>query len=283
LALDFDWLNRQLFYNSYAPSASFWNNSELSAIQNPSGQNTPDANELALLRELDQRFSNQLPSGVWGTAPNYPSTNAPGSLRQNLKKARELFAQAGWHYHDGKLHNQKGDVFRLEFLEASGGAGSFARIMTPLMKNLRQIGVEVSERIVDFSLYQKRLENFDFDLVSLVMGASMNPGNELRDSWGSAAAKINGSDNLAGVQNPVIDALIQSIIQSNNRQQLITATRALDRVLLHSYYVIPQWTNRVHRIGYHSHIKPPSKLPKYYRAETWPLWQWSVNPDFQAK
>jgi microcin C transport system substrate-binding protein len=81
------------------------------------------------------------------------------------------------------------------------------------------------------------------------------------------------------VQSPVIDALIQAIIQSNNRQELITATRALDRVLLHSYYVIPQWTNRFHRIGYHSRIKPPSKLPKYYRAETWPLWHWSINID----
>lgn len=279
LALDFDWLNRQLFYNSYVPSSSFWNNSELSAIQAPSGQNMPDVNELTLLRSLDQRFPNQLPSGIWGPAPNYPSTNAPGSLRQNLKKARELFAQAGWHYKNGQLRNTAGDVFRLEFLEDSGGAGSFARIMSPLMKNLRQVGIEVSERIVDFSLYQKRLENFDFDVVSLVMSASMNPGNELRDAWGSAAAKTTGSDNLAGVQSPVIDALIQAIIQSNNRQELITATRALDRVLLHSYYVIPQWTNRVHRIGYHSRIKPPSKLPKYYRAETWPLWHWSINID----
>ena len=276
LALDFDWLNRQLFYRSYEPSLSFWNNSELSANQNEQGS-PPSADEKTLLKAIEQQTGQSWPDTIWGNLPERVTTQSPSSLRLNLKKARSLFAEAGWFYQNGKLINAKGEIFRIEFLSDSSGAGSFARIMTPLIKNLQQIGVQVSERVVDFSLYQKRLENFDFDIVSTVIPASLNPGNELRDTWGSQSASTAGSDNLAGIADRNVDALIQKIVQANQRSEMITATRVLDRWLLHHYAVIPQWTNRVYRIGFHHNIAPPKMLPKYYRAETWPLWHWSRN------
>jgi microcin C transport system substrate-binding protein len=275
LALDFDWLNRQLFFNSYESPTSFWNNSELGAYHHP---DKPSPDEERILRALQTRYPDSVPERVFGPLPVVPTTNPPHTLRDNLKEARTLLQQAGWHYDKGVLKNAKGDILSVEFLESFAQSNGFSRVFAAYFKNLTQLGFVVKERDVDFSLYSKRVETFDFDIISAVLPASINPGNELKDQWGSQAAKTTGSDNYSGLSNPAVDALIQLIINSNSREETITATSALDRLLLHEHLVIPQWINKTYRVGYHSRIIPPKTLPLFYKGETWPLWHWSADP-----
>lgn len=267
-ALDFEWLNRQIFFDQYSRINSYFTNSDLSA--NFDGPRKPTESELKLLKPLKAKYPQWVPDAVFGPMPAAPSTKSPGSLRQNLKKARELLLHAGWQYRDGALRNEKGEPFRFEIVE---DGGFFLRVISAYVRNLEKLGVQVDIRTSDFALHQKRMNEYDFDMTTVRFQDSQNPGNELWDRFGSQAAKEKGSDNVIGVQSPVVDALIDEITKAQNREQLRTATRALDRVLWNSYYVVPQWYNPTHRVAFRHEMRYPEP-PLYYSAEAWIMQNW---------
>jgi microcin C transport system substrate-binding protein len=265
LALDFEWLNRQLFYGAYKRLDSWFSNSELAASSTPDGK--PGPGELALLEPLRA----QLPPEVFGPIVVQPSTDAPRSLRDNLRAARRLLAQAGWTYSDGALRNSKGEPFVFEFLD---DGGAMSRVITTYVRNLEKLGIQVNQRTTDFALYQKRLEDFDFDMVSIRFPDSQSPGNELRDRFTTEAASTPGSDNLFGLKSPAIDRLVDNVLHAHTRQELVNAGRALDRVLMHGYYIVPNWYSASHRVSYRKELAHPARLPMYYTAEAWVLSDW---------
>ncbi|SMC21799.1 microcin C transport system substrate-binding protein [Andreprevotia lacus DSM 23236] len=261
LALDFDWLNRQLFYNQYVRTDSYYANSELAAT------GSPGANELKLLEPLRK----QLDPAVFGPVPLPASTAPPRSLRANLLQARDLLAQAGWTYRDGALRNAKGEPFVFEFLDDSP---VMLRVEAPWARNLQKLGITVTVRMADYALLQKRLDGYDFDVTSLHYGDTQSPGNELYDLFSSKAAATPGSGNIAGVRDPAIDALIERVVRSDLRADRVTAVRALDRVLRNGYYAIPHWYSRVHRVAYKPALRFPDTLPQYYSPASWIVATW---------
>lgn len=268
LALDFEWLNRQIFFDQYGRINSYFTNSDLSA--NFEGPRKPTEAELKLLRPLKAKYPQWVPDAVFDSMPAPPSTKSPDSLRQNLKKARELLMHAGWQYRDGALRNERGEPFRIEMVESGG---SFLRVISAYSRNLEKLGIQLDIRTSDFALYQKRMNEYDFDMATTRFPDSQNPGNELWDRFGSQAAKEKGSDNVIGVQSPAVDALVEEITKAQNRDELRAATRALDRVLWNSYYVVPQWYNPTHRVAFRKEMRYPEP-PLYYSAEPWIMQNW---------
>lgn len=258
LALDFEWSNRNLFYNQYQRCDSYFSNSELASSGLPQGE------ELALL----EPWRKALPPEVFTQAWRPPSTRAPGSLRANLRQARALLAEAGWHYRDGALRNARGEPFEFEILLAEKG---FERIVGPFAGNLAKLGIQASYRTVDVALYQRRLDTFDFDMTVHAYGQSQSPGNEQMNLWHSGAAGKEGSNNVIGIRDPVVDALVEKVVYAPDRKALVTATRALDRVLLHGEYLVPNWYVARHRVAYWDKFGFPDTLPKYYQAMEWML------------
>ena len=267
-ALDFEWLNRQLFFEQYSRINSYFTNSDLSA--NANGARKPGDAELQLLKPLKAKYPNLVPDAVFEAMSPAPSTTPPESLRQNLRKARELLAQAGWQYRDGALRNAQGEPFRFEMVE---DGPFFLRVISAYVRNLEKLGIQVDVRTSDYALHQKRMDEYDFDMTTIRFPDSQNPGNELWDRFGGQAAKEKGSDNLIGIQSPVVDALVDAVVKAQTREQLRAATRSLDRVLWNSYFVIPQWYNPTHRIAYRKEMQYPEP-PLYYTAESWILLNW---------
>lgn len=255
-ALDFEWSNRNLFYNQYTRCDSYFSNSELAARGLPVGP------ELALLKPLRDRLDPAVFTEVWRPY----STASPNSLRNNLREAKALLAEAGWQYRDGALRTARGEPFVFEFLIVQKG---FERIVAPFARNLALLGVEMRSRKVDAALYQRRVETFDYDMVVDSFGQSMSPGNEQINYWHSSTANQEGSANSIGVRDPAIDALVEKVVYAPNRASLVTATRALDRVLLHQYFIVPNWYIATHRVAYWDRFAFPARLPLYYNAETW--------------
>lgn len=264
LAFDFEWSNRNLFYNQYSRCYSFFSNSELASTGLPQGE------ELALLAP----YRKQLPESVFKEEWKPPSTAAPGSLRENLKQAMQLLAEAGWSLKDGMLQNAKGVPFEFEVMLTSVQGRGFERILAPFARNLEKLGIRIRYRSVDTALYKRREETFDFDMVVSSFPSSQSPGNELLSVLHSSSAKQEGSDNIVGIQDPVVDALIEKIIQAPDRKRLITAARALDRVLLHGEYIVPNWYIATHRVAYWDKFGMPEKRPLYYEADPWMHMTW---------
>ena len=260
-AMDFEWSNSHLFYDQYTRCESFFSNSELAATGLPKGD------ELKLLNQ----YKDQLPSELFNTVWSAPTTKKPSSLRKNLREAKRLLKQAGWSVDSGKLKNAEGKVFSFEVLLIQKG---FERIIAPFAKNLRRLGIDVNYRTVDASLYQRRVDSFDFDMVVSSFPASQSPGNELFSMFHSTAADKKGSRNLPGIKDPVVDALIEKIVSSDKREDLVIATRALDRVLLFGEYMVPNWYINIHRIAYRDKFGIPDNLPLYYDPESWMIKSW---------
>ncbi len=218
LAYDFEWANDKLFYNQYVRAGSYFSNSELAA------QGLPEGKELALL----EKFRDQLPAEVFTKYWQPATTLPPDSLRNNLIQARDLLAEAGWTIQNGVLKNQQGEAFTLDILLVQPG---FDRIIAPYAHNLKKLGIETSYRKVDSSLYKRRLDSFEFDMVVTSFSSSVSPGNELMNMFHSTSAELKGSNNLPGISNTVVDALVLNIVQAKDREEVVTASRALDRVL----------------------------------------------------
>ncbi len=261
LALDFEWMNRQLFYSQYTRIDSFFSNSELAA------RGTPSEAELKLLEPL----RDQLDPAVFGPVPVPPRTDAPSSLRENLLQARELLKQAGWVYRDGALRNAKGEVFSFEILDDQS---ALSRIIAVYVRNLEKLGIRVSQRTADFALVQKRMEEFDFDMTSQRFPDVTSPGNEMFDMLGSKAADEKGSSNYWGLKDPAVDKLVTALVRAQSRAELVAASRALDRVLLHKHIVVPHWYSAMHRVAWRNRFGMPQVMPKYYQADPYVISSW---------
>lgn len=251
LAFDFKWTNNSLFFGQYKPSYSYFSNSIYAA------QGLPSQEELALLVPLKK----ELPAEVFTTPLTPVATDKKGALRRNLRKAKALLDEAGWHFKDGSLRNDKGEPFVFEIMLASP---SFERVMAPYVRNLEKLGIQASYRTIDVTLYIRNMRTFDYDMTVYVFGQSQSPGNEQRDMWSSTAADQDGSRNYAGVKNKAVDALVEKIIYAHNQDELTTACRALDRVLWYGYYVVPNWYAPAHRVVYWDKFERPGKEPLYY-------------------
>ena len=269
LAYDFAWANEHLFYNQYVRCDSYFSNSELAATGIPEGE------ELVLLNKYREQLPNEIFTQQW--LP--PATDKKGALRDNLKQARDLLKEAGWSIQEGVLKNGEGRVFTIDVLLAQKG---FDRIIAPYARNLKKLGIEMNYRTVDRSLYKQRLDTYDFDMLVTSYNSSMSPGNELKNRFHSQSIGTKGSDNLSGIADPVVDALIEDVVNAENREQLLIASRALDRVLLFGEYLIPNWYIDKHRIAYRNTFEYPKKLPLYYEPVTLLIKSWWKKPVMQT-
>ena len=256
---DFEWLNKSQFYGLYERMASFFENSELAARDLPSGA------ERALL----EPHRSALPEEVFTTPFVPPGTDGSGNNRRNLRRARKLFADAGWITRDGALVNAAtGEAMTIEFLYFEP---TFERIYAAFARSLERLGVGVTLRLVDGAQYEERLKSHDFDITTQRFVFSLSPGAELYHFFGSATADQVGSPNVAGIEDPVVDALIAEVVAANDRESLVTAARALDRVLLWGHYMIPQWYKGSHHLVYWNKFGRPAAKPRYARGviDTW--------------
>ncbi|MCA8065394.1 extracellular solute-binding protein [Burkholderia sp. AU38729] len=267
LAFDFEWLNRQLFYSAYTRMNSYFADTDLQAT------GMPGPGELKLLEPLRE----QLDPAVFGPVVTQPNTNPPGSLRANLLKARALLAQAGWTYRDGALRNAKGEPFTFEILDDSGAA--MEGIVAAYQRNLAKLGIDARFRTADFALLQKRLDAFDYDMTTIRLPGVQVPGAEQYSRYASKFADEPGSDNFIGLKSPAVDALLHALGTAQTREDLLDATHALDRVLMHGYYAVPQWYSTTHRVAYKRTLAYPQTLPLYYSAEGWVVSTWWAKPD----
>jgi microcin C transport system substrate-binding protein len=261
LALDYEWMNRQLFYNQYKRIYSFFNNSELAAV------GVPSADERRLLEPL----GDLLDPAVFGPAPVPPRTDPPSSLRANLLQAKALFKEAGWDYRDGALRNSKGEPFNFEILDDQS---ALSRIISVYVRNLQKLGIQVNQRTADYALVQKRMEEFDFDMTSIRFPDTTSPGNEMFDMFGSKAADEKGSNNAWGLKDPAVDKLVAGLVAAESRKELVATARSLDRVLLHKYIVVPHWFSSTHRVAYRNRFGIPAKMPLYYAADPYVISTW---------
>jgi microcin C transport system substrate-binding protein len=249
-AFDFEWTSRNLMYDAYKRISSYFENSELQA------KGAPSEAEIALL----EPFRSQLPAEVFGEPILPPSSDGSGQDRSLLRKANDLLVAAGCARKGGVLRLPNGKPLQIEFLYPYA---MFERHTQPFIKNLKLLGIDARMRVVDAAQYKQRLEDFDFDAVVDNLVMSFSPGEELRSYFGSDAAKMHGSRNLAGVSDPVVDALVEKCLLATSRAGLITVCRALDRVLRAGRYWIPHWYSPVDRVAYWDIFDRPERMPKY--------------------
>ena len=262
LAMDYEWMNRQMFYNAYQRVNGLFGNTDCQA------SGLPGTEELALLAPLRK----DIPAAAFGPMTVPPRTDGDSSLRANLRQAQALLKEAGWEVRDGVLRNAKNEPFVIEYLDSNE---SGARVVTPWARNLEKIGVTLKFRPVDFALYQQRLQKFEFDVTTLAYQGTHNPGQELADLFGSKAADTEDSGNHTGIQNPAVDALIAKITAAKTKAELLPACRALERVIAHSHILIPQWTAGAHRLAYNTRrLASPPAMPPYASGEIWAIETW---------
>ncbi len=262
LAMDYEWMNRQMFYNSYQRVNGLFGNTDCQA------KGLPAPEELALL----EPWRKEVPAAVFGPMTVPPRTDGDSSLRANLRRAQSLLKDAGWEVRDGKLRNAAGEAFVIEYLDSNDGG---ARVITPWARSLEKIGVTLNFRPVDFALYQQRLQKFEFDMVSIAYQGTHSPGQEYADMFGSKAADIEDAGNFSGVKSPAIDALIVRMTGAKTKAELLPACRALERVISHSHLLIPQWTASTHRIVYNAwRLERPAMMPPYVLGEAWAIDTW---------
>ena len=251
LAFDFEAANDTVFYQQYKRVNSYFSGTELAATGVPQGR------ELEILEEV----RGIVPDEVFTTPYTNPVNGNAVKVRENLRKAVGLLREAGWNFKGRKLVNAKtGEPFIIEYLSRSPAD---ERVVLPYAQNLKKIGIEMRLRNVDTSQYINRIRSFDFDMIGFVWGQSLSPGNEQRSFWGSKAADNPASRNFAGIKDPAVDKMIERVIFSKNRTDLIAATRALDRVLLWNRFVIPQWYLDVDRTARWNRFGRPEKLPEF--------------------
>ncbi|HCI47418.1 MAG TPA: hypothetical protein DFI00_08990 [Rhodospirillaceae bacterium] len=247
---DFEWMNKTIFYDSYTRTDSYFENSDLASSGLPSGR------ELEIL----ETFRDQLNPAVFTETYTPPTTGDGTSMRDNLRTAMQLLQQAGYSVRDGKMvHAETGKPLAFEVLLFQK---SFERVVLPFRQNLERLGIDVSVRLVDSNQYVQRVRDFDFDMITQVLPQSDSPGNEQREYWHSSNVDVSGSRNYMGVSDPVVDRLVEMVIQAPDRDELVYRVRALDRVLLHGHYVIPHWHLTRDRVAYWNKLQRPEVTPK---------------------
>jgi microcin C transport system substrate-binding protein len=257
-AFDFEWTNKTVMYGSYDRTHSVFQNSPMMAVGKP----TPE--ELALL----EPFRGQVADEVFGEPFVPPVSDGSGQDRGLLRKASALLQEAGFPVKNGKRVMPNGEPIVLEFLLDEP---SFQPHHMPFIKNLGVLGIEATVRMVDAVQYKKREDDFDFDLMVMRASFSSTPGDSLRTYFSSHSAATKGSQNLAGIADPVVDMLIERIIAADNRPALVTACKALDRVIRAGRFWIPHWYKGTHWLAYWDVFGRPATKPRYARGipETW--------------
>jgi len=282
LALDYEWVNKTIFYGAYDRNTSFFENTDFEAT------GTPEGKELALLKPFSchpersegspsiagdpsaapQDDKDCLPPELFTQAFKNPVTDGSGNNRENLLKAQKLLVDAGFNVKDGKLVDGKGEQLSIEFLLRQP---TMERVIGPMRKNLERLGIASSIRMVDDSQYKKRTEDYDFDIVSIwINRGQFYPGNDQVELWGSSQADVKGGNNLGGVKSKAVDAMLTALTSAKNKEDVVAAGRALDRILLWQHYVIPNWHSGVFRVAYWNKLAMPAVTPKYNLGfDTW--------------
>ncbi|MBL8317136.1 MAG: ABC transporter substrate-binding protein [Burkholderiaceae bacterium] len=265
LAMDYEWMNVHLFRGSYVRVKGVFGNTDCEA----NGMPTPA--ELALMEP--HRAS--LPPEAFGTMAVPPRTDQGKTLRDNLRRAQVLLAEAGWTVRDGALRNAAGEPYVIEFLDSSEASG--VTTTAAWKRALAKLGIDFQVRIVDFALWQQRLEANTFDMVSISFPGTNFPGADYVDLFGSKAADVPGTGNYAGIKSPVIDALLVKLTSADTRDDYLSACRALDRVIAHGHYLIPAWTQRGRRIAHSEWLLARPEVVPPYPPESIPYMTWFMT------
>jgi microcin C transport system substrate-binding protein len=281
-AFDYEWTNRNLFYGLYLRTNSYFENSPLKA------EGKPTAEELALL----EPHRDKLPADAFEDVFQSPVTQGSWGDRANLREAQRLLQEAGWSLDNldpaektcglfcrvvrvaaaetrvASVRNAKGETLDLEFMTTDP---SFERVILPYVRNLAAIGIRASVRRVDSAQYERRVKSLDFDIITTRFSMRLTPGVEIKEFFGSEASRMDGTRNLAGIANPVVDAMVDKVLEAKTREELVTATRALDRVLRAGHYWVPHWYKASHNLAFWNKFGWPAVKPKYDRGapETW--------------
>jgi microcin C transport system substrate-binding protein len=270
-AFNFEEMNRQIFYDQYKRVASYFAGTELAATGLPAGR------ELELLETV----RDEVPPEVFTKPYTNPVNGNPEAVRNNLREAIRLFKQAGYEVRDQQLVNVKtGEPYAIEFLVEGQG---FERVPLFYKSSLDHLGIATTVRTVDETQYENRLRSWDFDIISATWPETLTPGSELYGYWGSRAAEQPGSPNVVGIKNPAVDSMIDQIVFAKNRADLEAATRALDRILLWNYYVVPQWYYTKVRTARWDRFGQPDLMPKYGKAAFPTVWWWDVQKAAKAR
>ncbi len=265
LALDFEELNKQFFFGLYQRIGSYFAGTELAASGLPSG----------LELEILQTVRDQVPPEVFTTEYKNPVNGNPENVRNNLREATRLLREAGWEIRNQKLVNTKtGEPMTVEVLNPANNPNNFERVLLFYKPALERLGMTITLRNVDDAQYENRVRRWDYDVIVSSWAESLSPGNEQREFWGSNAADEVGSRNTIGIKNPAVDKLIERIIFATNREELVAATKALDRVLLWNNYVVPHWTTPVSFTARWDRFSHPDELPKYGDSAFPTIWWW---------
>jgi microcin C transport system substrate-binding protein len=278
-AFDFEEMNKAMFFGQYKRIASYFEGSELAwhwqpdpGVEAPAEAPPAAASGLPQGRELEilETVRDKVPPEVFTTRYTNPVGGGPEALRNNLREAIRLFKEAGYELRDRKMVNAKtGEQMSMEILLSEP---TFERVALFLKPTLERLGIAMTVRTVDDSQYENRVRNWDFDVVVGSWPESLSPGNEQRAYWGSQAADMPGSRNLAGIKNPAVDALVERVIFAKDRAELVAASRALDRVLLWNHYVLPQWTYGKVRSARWDRFSHPEKMPTYGMSAFPTIW-----------
>ena len=262
LAFDFNWSNKNLFYNQYTRCESYFSNSELS------GKTKPTIQEINLAKKLLIPLSRVIEKD------NIFINESSKNNRKNLLAAKKIFDELGWVVKDEILYDDTNTKVEFNFLLAQKG---FERILAPFAKNLKKLGIKLNYRTIDLSLYQRRVDSFDFDMMVMSYPQSQSPGNELMSMFHSSSANSKGAYNVGGINDPDIDILLETIIYSSERGEMIVASNLLDRLLWNEFYMLPNWYINTHRIAFFDKFNQPEDLPKYYEATNYILKTWSMK------
>jgi microcin C transport system substrate-binding protein len=263
-ALDFEEMNKQMFFGQYKRIASYFEGTELASSGLPSG----------LELEILETVRDQVPPEVFTTEYKNPVNGSPENVRNNLREATRLLREAGYEIRNQKLVNAKtGEPMTVELLNMTTDPNG-ERLMLFYKPSLERLGITVTVRNVDDAQYENRERNWDYDIVAALWGESLSPGNEQREYWGSKAADAPGSRNLIGIKNPAVDKLIERVVFAKSREELVAATKALDRVLLWNHYIVPHWTYGKLRTVRWDRFSHPDELPKYGAGAFPIVWWW---------
>ncbi len=258
LAFDYEWTNNNIFSNAYKRTVSFFENSAMKA------EGKPAPEEAALL----EPFRSQLPAEVFGEPYMPPVSDASGKDRKLLREADALLTAAGYTVKDGRRIDARGEALDIEFMITDP---TTERIVGPYAENLKRIGINATMRRVDPAQYERRVKEFDYDIITTRFSMSLTPGVELKSIFAAETADVSGSRNLAGIKNPVVDAMLAKIIEAKSRAELNAAARALDRVLRANHYWVSHYYKASHNVAYWDKFASPKVKPKYDRGieDTW--------------
>ncbi len=259
---DFEWSNNKLFYNQYLRSDSYFSNSEMKSEFELSNA------EFQLAKDLRINISKIKDKSL------LPINLSPSDYRKSLIAAKKILDKAGYYIKDNQLYSSNNEPIIINFLLAQKG---FERILAPFKGNLQRLGIKMNYRTVDLSLYQQRLDNYEFDMTVVSYHQSQSPGSELMSMFSSKSVNKEGAFNFPGINDPDVDNLINNIIYAKSRSEMITAIKLLDRVLWNQYYMVPNWYINTHRIAYYNKFEMPNKLPLYYQPTNYVLQTWSMK------